>query len=315
MPNPTQRATDAAVAARTRNQHGVISRQQARALGLSSRQIDRRQADRTWLRLLPETYVLAGISPGWMSWAWAALLAAGRDAALVASSAASLRGWSSQTWPITLAVPPERRLRWNSERVACLRLTVPSEDVVLIDGLPTTSRLRTAVDVAHLLPLAAAQEILDRMLVLGVVELGALTEAIASSRRQGSRQARALMRTAADLAASEAERLAHRVFTTAGLGGWQANVDVAAGGRHVTVDLAFVAARVAVEINGWAFHSSPEQRRRDERKIVDLQLAGWIVLSFGWYDLVSRPEWVVERVRTALAARLTPIVDTPPPSR
>ena len=60
---------------------------------------------------------------------------------------------------------------------------------------------------------------------------------------------------------------------------------------------------VAIEINGWAFHSAPDRGRSDAAKVADLQLAGWLVLTFSWHDLVSRPHYVVAKVRAALAAR------------
>jgi very-short-patch-repair endonuclease len=59
---------------------------------------------------------------------------------------------------------------------------------------------------------------------------------------------------------------------------------------------------VAIEIHGWAFHQSPEQRRADYAKALDLQLAGWTVIELTWQDLTTRPDSVIARVRAALEA-------------
>lgn len=288
----------------TRSQAGVFSRVQALASGLTERQVDLRLEAGTWLRLLPSVYALTGVSLGWTSWAWAGLLSAGPAAVVVADSAAVQWRWQPERWPVCIAVPPDRRPRWATGRLCALRLDLGADETTAVDGLPVTTRLRTAVDLAHLVPAARAQPLIDRALLLGAVDRDEWSNAIAQSRRNGSRQARMLARSAADRAASQAERVAHTVLRRAQITGWGANVAVVAGGLRLIVDIAFVAERVAVEIEGWAFHSSPEKRARDEARRAALQLEGWIVLTFAWWDVTQRPGYVVATVRRALDSRL-----------
>lgn len=160
-----------------------------------------------------------------------------------------------------------------------------------------------AVDIAHLLPLAQAQELLDRLLLLQVVDLQQLVAEVDSSRRYGCRQARRLLRSAGDRAASEAERMAQVLLRSAGLDGFVANFPTDVAGRTIKIDLAFVQERVAIEVKGWAFHSLPDRGRSDAEREADLQLAGWLVITVTWFDLVSRPDYVVDRVRDAIALR------------
>ena len=158
-------------------------------------------------------HIRRGWTPiSWTTWAWAGVLAAGSNACLVGVSAAAARGWADERWPITIAIHPSRRVALPTGRLQVLRLEVPAHEIVQASGLPITTRLRTAVDVAHLVPIVDAQRLLDRWLVLERVDLASLTAAVVESRRHGSRQARELVRSAADLAASRAERLAHRLF-------------------------------------------------------------------------------------------------------
>ena len=142
------------------------------------------------------------------------------------------------------------------------------------------------------------------MLLLGVVALDDLTAAVATSRRQGSAQARRLARSAADLAASEAERVAHGLLRTAQLTGWTPNYQVTVGGRTFIIDIAFVALRIAVEIKGWRYHAAPDRGRADDRRAAELQLAGWVVLTYGWYDLTVRPDVVLAEIRGAVTRRV-----------
>jgi very-short-patch-repair endonuclease len=55
---------------------------------------------------------------------------------------------------------------------------------------------------------------------------------------------------------------------------------------------------VAIEIDGWAWHSAPDRFQRDRTKQNDL--LGWTVLRFTWFDLSQNPDDVIRRVRAAL---------------
>jgi very-short-patch-repair endonuclease len=295
--------TAEAAAAAMRRQAGVISRQQAHTTGLTDRQIHRLLAQRRWTPVLPGVYLSAETTLSWRAWAHAALLGCGVGAVLIGETAAALRSLVPETLPITVAIPEVRRCRWRSDAIRVLRTDVADSERVTVDGLLTTTRLRTALDIAHLMPLAQAQPVLDRMLVLDHVDLAALTEAVAASRRAGSAQARRLLKAANDRAAAESERIARQLFTRAGITGWVANHRVSVGGRWIKVDLALPRWRIAVEVKGWMFHSLADRARGDDRRIADLGIAGWIVIPVGWLELTTDPTAVVARVQAAIASR------------
>ena len=287
-----------------RKQGGVLHRHQALSLGFSEDQIDYRLEVGSWTRLVRSVYLVDAAPRTWRAWAFAAVLAAGTSGVLAGRTAAQLRQWAPATLPVTVAVPPDRRVRLDTPNIHVLRLHTPDADRVVVDGLPTTTRLRTAVDIAHLLPVLEAQPLLDRMLVLDAVRLDELTGAIASSRRSGSANARALMRSAADEAAAESERHARRLLQGAGVTGWTSNHSVAVrGARSVKVDLALKRYKIALEIKGWLFHSKNDRARADDTRVTDLQLAGWLVIPVGWAELMGDPDEVVAKVRAAIAAR------------
>ena len=295
--------SDALASQKAAQQAGVIGRRQARDVGLSDRQIQRRVATSERVRILPGAFAFSAVPLTWWSWSFAAVVSLGTGGVLLAGLAAAVRRWVEPRFPITVAVPRESRPRWPREKLLAMRVPVASHEVVNADGLPITTRARTAADIAHTLPLGAAQDVLDRLLVLGHITLPELTEAVYRSKRNGAAQARHLVATAADRAASTAERLAQRLFQDAGLLAFVANYPVRCGRQVWKIDIAFVAAKVAVEINGWAIHRLPDRGRADYAKSADLQAAGWLVLTFTWNDLIERPHAVIERGRAALQGR------------
>ena len=121
--------------------------------------------------------------------------------------------------------------------------------------------------------------------------------------RPGNRGLVRLVRLTASGARSAAERAIVTLLNGAGITGWRANQPVTdAEGRLIAVgDLVFDAARVVVEIDGWAYHSTPDQFRRDRQRQNRLIAAGWRVLRFTWHDVMERPADVVATVATMLA--------------
>ena len=60
--------------------------------------------------------------------------------------------------------------------------------------------------------------------------------------------------------------------------------------------------RVIVEVAGHATHATRRQRQRDAQRHSELQLLGYIVLTFTYEDVVERPAWVARTVAQAMHA-------------
>ena len=91
-----------------------------------------------------------------------------------------------------------------------------------------------------------------------------------------------LRRIAAQLgdgAAAESERTLHRLLRRAKVNGWVPNYRLPVAGRTYFVDVAFPAARLAVEIDGLAYHSDAERFQGDRHRQDDLVGAAWTVLA------------------------------------
>jgi very-short-patch-repair endonuclease len=82
---------------------------------------------------------------------------------------------------------------------------------------------------------------------------------------------------------------------------WQALVDVS--GRRVRVDMLHRIARLIVELDGDTYHSTREARDADRERQTELAAAGYVVLRFGWREIVDRPQWCRDHVLAIVAAR------------
>ena len=107
--------------------------------------------------------------------------------------------------------------------------------------------------------------------------------------RYGSPAARRLLQAASDGARSEAERLLVKLLKEAGITGWRTNYPV--GGYKV--DVVFPGPKVAIETDGWAFHSDQDDFQNDRERQNNIALLGWQVLRFTWLDLVEYPQRVI----------------------
>jgi len=177
-----------------------------------------------------------------------------------------------------------------------------------IDGIPVTSVARTLLDLAELVPptqLKRAYEQAERLRVLDVRSIRELLER--SNGRRGTRALGDLLEydpSAAVETRSELERRFLELIGEANLPLPQINVIV----EGFVVDAYWPSARLAVELQGYAWHSDPETFERDHDRIPRLKLAGYEVLAFTWRQVTRKPAWVVAAVRALLLeAASTPI--------
>jgi len=169
-------------------------------------------------------------------------------------------------------------------------------DVVERRGLRATAMPLTVIEAAVRRPGGA--KLMDAALQRDV-ELRQLWQAhLRNKGRYGSPAARRLLQAASDGARSEAERLLVKLLRQAGITGWRTNYPV--GGYRV--DVGFPGAKVAIETDGWAFHSDQEDFQQDRVRQNNIALLGWQVLRFTWLDLTEYPQRVIAVIRSAISA-------------
>ena len=67
------------------------------------------------------------------------------------------------------------------------------------------------------------------------------------------------------------------------------------------VDFAFPDYRLAIEADGYRWHSGRARWDGDRARRNDLTLLGWRIIHITWTDLIHRPDAVIEAVDKALA--------------
>lgn len=287
-------------------QSGVVALRQAVACGVSADTVHRRARAGRWTRLYPGVYLvgghpLTGRARVWAAWLWAG---EGDRAAVSGSAAAFVHGMLREAPEVVeLTVPPSLHLR-PQPGVRLRRRDVSHRDLVGVDGLWLTARPLTALETAIALPDGSV--FLDRALQRHV-RFPALYRAYCRGMmRHGWAEASRLICAAADRADSAAERLLVAILRGAGITGWVLGHPFGPW----RLDLAFPAAKVAVEVDGWAWHVDAERFRNDRRKGNALVKDSWDLLRFTWHELDGRPRTVVEEITATLAgaARRSPSV-------
>ena len=277
-------------------QAGVISRAQALAEGMSSATVSRRLARGQWVRLHPRVFLAADHPLTAEAQLRAACLWAGPAATLCGVAAAWWHGlWSEPPATVEITVPHHQRMPVRPG-IHLYRRDLQRADLVELNGLRVTAVPLTVLDAAVTLG-ATGSQLLDRALQRRANLADLFTAHYRNLGRRGSAGAAELLRAARDRAASPAERLLITLLRDAGLTGWQCGYRV----DQYELDFAFPAAKIAIEIDGWAWHSDVERFRHDRRRQNVLVLAGWTVLRFTWHDLTGRPDTVLAQIRAAVA--------------
>lgn len=69
------------------------------------------------------------------------------------------------------------------------------------------------------------------------------------------------------------------------------------------VDVGFPGPKVAIEVDGFAFHSGVDEFQIDRFRQNGIVLLKWQVLRFTWLDLTEYPQRVLAMIRAAISAR------------
>ncbi len=279
---------------------GVLTREQALRGGLTLRQVQHRVRTGWWITLHPGVYLVGRREPDQQACTRAAVAWAGSDA--VASGLTAAWWWQLRDWApgaAEVAVPRARSPRLVAA-VAVRRRNLDPTDLVVLRGLPVTALPLTVLDAAAALGSDSGRPLVDRALQHRVSFAELHAAYCRSFGRHGSPWLGQVLRQAADGASSDGERVLHRLLRGARIDGWVANHLAILSGPGYWIDVAFVARRLAVEVDGWAWHSDVDRFAHDRRRQNALVLAGWTVLRFTWHDLMSRPQAVVAEIRAAL---------------
>lgn len=284
---------------------GLILRERALRAGVDPDQLVTALRTGRVFRVQRGVYGARAAPPGPSARARAAVLSSGvLDAVASHHTAARVHGLLVPDRPAVEHVTVRREHR----RIRRRDLHFHSRALVLgdvedHDGLALTSPARTIFDLCAHLPRLAAVWCADDALRRNLVSRSALNLA-GECRVGGPGDAVARSRI------SEVDGLAESILGTAGRLAL-ADGDVAlplaqhelrdGGGRLIArLDGAYPELKLAIEFDGQSFHCAPEAVFRDRRRQNALELEGWRILRFTWWDVVHDTKRFVATVRAAL---------------
>ncbi|WP_432538062.1 endonuclease domain-containing protein [Kineococcus arenarius] len=167
---------------------------------------------------------------------------------------------------------------------------VTDGDVVVLDGLPLTSALRTALDAARFEAPPVALAMLDLGLRRGLFSREqAQLRLAAQPGERGVARARRLFVLADPGAESPGESWLRLRCADAGFPPLTTQIEVPRGrGRVYRLDAGWPERRLAVEYDGREFHEGAAQRAHDERRRAHLARLGWTVVAVGAGEVLGR---------------------------
>ncbi|MCE5289480.1 MAG: DUF559 domain-containing protein [Nocardiaceae bacterium] len=273
-------------------QDGVISMKQARECGLSDDAIQWRLDAGLWHSLTRGVYLVAGHPRSHRTRLRAAVMGAGRDAVAHGASAAWWHGLRA-TAPSrpTITIPSKRWI--DRTGIDVRRRNLNFCDIEQVLGLSVTKVPLTVLETGDSL-------LMDRALQTQVTLEDLQETHERNLRYAGSAKAAELLTVAATGGRSEAERLFHRIIGP--LVGWRAQVPIG----PYQVDVAFEAARLIIEVDGWRWHKDAARNSDDLRRQNYLMNLGWRVLRYDWHRLNNEPEAVLAEVEEAAKMQNAP---------
>lgn len=288
----------------TSGQHGIFTLAQARDSGIDERAVRHGVEVGAWTSVHAGVYRVTAAPFSWRGRLMAACLA-GRALASHRSAAVlwELDGFGEEA-------PEISRPRGTNFRAAGVRshesTDLPMAEPVVIDGIPTTGIARTLVDIGAVVPLWKVERAVDEALrrnLLTIQDTWAVLIRHSRRGRRGCGKLRAVLndRIPAGSTDSWFERLFLRALgdTSIPMPATQHVVRDRAG-YVVRVDVAWPEQKVAVELDGKAFHLNAEAFEHDAAVRNRLRVDGWVVLVVTWKMFTEQPFTVWSQIPRAL---------------
>jgi very-short-patch-repair endonuclease len=292
---PGKRKSDATIAEYARRQDGVVSRRQLRAAGYTRHEIDLRLAAERLFVVHRGVYAVGHRKLTQRGKWWAALLAAGEDAALSHESAAALWQLRDKERVIEVTAPSQRRHRRG---VRMHHVPLRATDVTTRHGIPTTTVVRTLIDLAQTLRPQALEEAIRQAEYHRLASATSLSKAVSSRRGQPGVKALRQALEKADLGKGPTrkglEQRFRRFLREHDIARPEFNAPMELNRGRIEVDCLWREQRLIVELDGAAAHMTTDAFHSDRARDQELVAGGWRVIRITWWQLVNQPDRIAE---------------------
>jgi very-short-patch-repair endonuclease len=306
MPGRKRTGSGHAIAALAEQQHGVVTRNQLRELGLHDRAIDDRIVSGYLHPLFRGTFAVGHRSVIRRGWMLAAVLTCEEGTVLSHGSAAEMLGLRDKQLPFVHVIPPD----WSGRKVPGIRwhrVRLPLADEIAIrDGIPCTTVSRTIVDMAGESSWGQLRRLVEQAAILRRLDVEEIDRLLARGRRRGAPRLRTILagwRSAAEPRPRVRSRLEARLLPRLieeGLPVPRTNVKLRVEGRLFEIDLLWEDQRLAIETDGEETHGTRAAFQRDRKRDQILTAAGYRTARITWRHVVDEPNAVVHRVARML---------------
>lgn len=289
-----------ALAVTTRRQHGLFTRSQAHAVGVTNALIEHRLETGELIALDYGVYASALTPPSWHQHLLAVCLA---SPAAASHRAAGALWRGPGLLQAMLEVTAVRHLRRSTQDVIWHESYFLDErDVTEIDGIPVTSATRTVLDLAAVLDEDHLIRVLDDMLrrrLTSIEKLGKELERM-GPRRPGARRMRAVLerRIGVVVPETDLETVFDNLLRRHGLPEPERQVWVDTEFGRYRMDFAYTKYRIGMEPMGRQAHA--DQWDDDMARFAALSALDWQMLPFSNFDVRQREQTVVRAVTAAL---------------
>lgn len=287
-------------------QHGVVARDRLIEHGVSRSKLQRWLVDGRLEAVQRGVYRVAGAPVTWEQRLLAAVLGSGPGA--IASHRAAARLWDIHGADVLDVTSGTRRGRRLAGAVLHFSGHLDGARRLRRNGIPATDPMRTLVDLGAVVTADALEDALDRALERRLVTVLGVERALEGVARSGRSGVGALRNTLNERALGRARpdsllepRMA-RLLRACRLPPAAFQHVVHHEGRFVgRIDFAYPHLLIAIEVDGFASHSSPSALQGDLDRQNALVSLGWKVIRFTWHDVVRRPAKVASAVRAMIA--------------
>ncbi len=301
---------DVILASIATRQHGIVTRAQARRLGVTDREIDYRLQRGMLVRFHEGVYRHAAAPASSTGRLLAAVLACGAGAAASHRSAAALHGL--RTGASSRPEVTVRRCRLPRHENVLLHRTNLLEpvDITTVNRVPVTTIPRTLLDLGSVVPVEkvelAAQDAIISDLV-STVDLICVLERVGTRGRRGTAALRAVVHAGLPPqgVASQLELRLLRLIEQCQLPPPILQYELRLpDDRRVRLDAAWPELRVGVDADGRRWHSTRQEFEHDLQRSRAITAAGWRHLRYGWADVQQRGRSVRHEIAAVVGALL-----------
>jgi hypothetical protein len=291
---------DARVAALAAAEWGVLSMDELRACGLSKSAILSRASAGRLHAKHRGVYAVGHPSIPLEGEFLAAVKACGAGAFLSNYAAGAL--WAIVEWDgrlpevTVIGVGTRRHPRIRMHRTTILA----PEDVRRHRGIPVTSPVRTAFDLAAQLPYRPLRRTVRQAVSLHLLNTAALARALPRlGRRHGASKIRRILADGPAPTRTVLEDVVFDLILEAGLEMPNVNVPLEIDGRRIVPDFRWPKRRLVIEADGGAWHDHKLAREDDAERQALLEAHGDRVLRVSWDQALRRRKESLTRIRAA----------------